>query len=350
MMNGLVDKNRRMVKLSVVILNWNGRQMLEQFLPSVCRHSSVEGVEIVVADNASSDDSIAFLNANYPEIRQIVLNENYGYAEGYNRALEQLDSEYFVLLNSDVEVTEGWLEPVVGYLDEHPDVAACQPKIRAYTNREYFEHAGACGGFIDMFGYPFCRGRILNVIEKDTGQYDTVTDLFWATGAAFFVRATEYRKNGGLDGDFFAHMEEIDFCWRLRSRGKRIVCIPQSVVYHLGGGTLNVENPRKTFLNFRNNLLMIYKNEHPERKGKVLFVRFLLDYAAAFMFLFKGDFGNCKAVFSARKAFQKMKPLYSDIRKKNIELSVNKNIKEVFPQSIILNFYIRGIKKFQEWR
>jgi len=339
-----------MAKLSVVILNWNGRQMLEQFLPSVCRYSAIDGVEVVVADNASTDDSIAFLNANYPEVRQIILNENYGFAEGYNRALAELDSAYFVLLNSDVEVTEGWLEPVINYLDEYPEVAACQPKIRAYTNKEYFEHAGACGGFIDMFGYPFCRGRILNVTEKDTGQYDTTTDLFWAAGAAFFVRAEEFKKNGGLDKDFFAHMEEVDFCWRLRSRGKRIVCIPQSVVYHLGGGTLNAENPRKTFLNFRNNLLMIYKNELPQKVRKVLFARFFLDYAAAFMFLLKGDVPNFKAVFSARKAFRQMKPMYRDVRQENIKQTVNKNIAEVLHQSVILNFYIRGIKKFQEWR
>ena len=338
------------MRISVVILNWNGRQMLEQFLPSVCGYSNTDGVEIVVADNGSTDDSISFLSTNYPEIRQIILDKNYGFSEGYNRALAQLDSEYFVLLNSDVEVTEGWLEPVTNYLDEHPDVAACQPKIRSYMNKEYFEHAGACGGFIDMFGYPFCRGRVLNMLEKDNGQYDTMTDLFWATGAALFVRAEEFRKNRGFDKDFFAHMEEIDFCWRLKSRGKRIVCIPQSVVYHLGGGTLNVENPRKTFLNFRNNLLMIYKNELPGRLGKVLFVRFFLDYAAVFMFLLKGDVRNCKAVFSARKEFHRMKPLYQDVRQKNLEQTVNENIAEVFRQSIIFNFYLRGIKTFREWR
>ena len=324
--------------------------MLEQFLPSVCRYSDMDEVEIVVADNGSTDDSVSFLNTNYPEIRQIILDKNYGFAEGYNRALALLDATYFVLLNSDVEVTEGWLEPIINYLDEHPDVAACQPKIRSYTNKENFEHAGACGGFIDMFGYPFCRGRILNVVEKDDGQYDTVTDLFWATGAAFFVRAEEFRKTGGLDGNFFAHMEEVDFCWRLRSRGKRIVCVPQSVVYHLGGGTLNVESPHKTFLNFRNNLLMIYKNELPGRLRKVLFVRFFLDYAATFMFLLKGDIRNCKAVFSARKAFHRMKPLYKDIRRENLEQTVNRNITEVFQQSVILNFYLRRMKQFREWR
>jgi len=339
-----------MVKVSVVILNWNGRQMLERFLPSVCRYSSVDGVEIVVADNGSSDDSISFLNTNYPEIRQIILDKNYGFSEGYNRAFALLDAEYFVLLNSDVEVTKDWLEPVIKYLDEHPDVAACQPKIRSYTNKEYFEHAGACGGFIDMFGYPFCRGRILNVMEKDNGQYDTITDLFWASGAAFFVRASEFRENGGLDKNFFAHMEEVDFCWRLRSRGKRVVCVPQSVVYHVGGGTLNMDNPHKTFLNFRNDLLMIYKNELPKRLNRVLFVRFFLDYAAAFVFLLKRDIQNCKAIFSARKEFHQMKLLYRDVRKRNLEQTINENIMEIFHQSVILNFYFKGIKKFQEWR
>ncbi len=338
------------MKVSVVILNWNGRQMLERFLPSVCNYSKMDGVEVVVADNASSDDSISFLETCYPAVRRLILEENYGFAEGYNRALAQLDSEYFVLLNSDVEVTEGWLEPVINYMDNHPDVAACQPKIRSCSDKEYFEHAGACGGFIDMFGYPFCRGRILNVLEKDSGQYDTITDIFWASGAALFVCAGEFRRNGGLDKNFFAHMEEIDFCWRLRSRGKRIVCVPQSIVYHVGGGTLNADNPHKTFLNFRNNLLMIYKNELPERLKKVLFVRFFLDYAAAFVFLLKRDVPNCKAVFSARKEFHQMKPSYSDIRTNNLEQTVNKYIAEIFHQSIILNFYFRRIKKFQEWR
>jgi GT2 family glycosyltransferase len=340
------------MKVSVVILNWNGRQMLEQFLPSVCNYSNTEGVEVVVADNGSSDDSLSFLDAHYPEIRQLVLDKNYGFAEGYNRALAQLDAEYFVLLNSDVEVTEGWLEPVINYMDKHLDVAACQPKIRSYSDKESFEHAGACGGFIDMYGYPFCRGRILNVVEKDHGQYDTVTDIFWASGAALFVRAEEYRKNGGLDKNFFAHMEEIDFCWRLRSRDKRVVCIPQSVVYHVGGGTLNVDNPRKTFLNFRNNLLMIYKNELPEKARKVLFVRFFLDYAAAFMFLLKGDVPNFKAVLFAKREYLWMKrlPLYRKARQENLKQTVNKNITDIFQHSIILNFYFKGIKKFQEWR
>ena len=326
--------------------------MLEQFLPSVCSYSNRNGVEVVVADNGSSDDSISFLNSHYPEIRQIILDRNYGFAEGYNRALAQLDSEYFVLLNSDVEVEENWLDPVIKYLDENPDVAACQPKIRSYTNKEYFEHAGACGGFIDRFGYPFCRGRILNVVEKDNGQYDAITDLFWASGAALFVRAGEFRENGGLDKNFFAHMEEVDFCWRLRSRGKRIVCVPQSVVYHLGGGTLNMDNPHKTFMNFRNNLLMIYKNELPERLRMVLMVRFFLDLAAALMFLLKGDIPNFKAVLSAKREYlwKKRLPLYRDVRQENLKLTVNKNITEIFHQSIILNFYFKGIKKFREWR
>lgn len=342
--------NHFKMKVSVVILNWNGKQMLEKFLPSVSKYSRAEGVEIVVADNASTDDSIAFLNTNYPDIRQIVFSENYGFAEGYNRALAQLDAEYFVLLNSDVEVTEGWLQPIMTYMDEHPDVAACQPKIRSYANRNYFEHAGACGGFIDLYGYPFCRGRIFDRVEKDEGQYDQETELFWATGAALFVRSEDFRNAGGLDGSFFAHMEEIDFCWRLRSRRKRIVCIPQSVVYHVGGGTLNADNPHKTFLNFRNNLLMIYKNEQPKRLRKVLFVRFLFDYAAAFMFLLKADCANCKAVFSARKAFRRMKPMYKEIRKENFQKATNHNIPEVFQQSIVLNFYFRQIKSFREWR
>ena len=249
-----------MKKISHVILNWNGSEMLRTFLPSVVEFSQQDEVEICVADNGSTDDSVEVVRREFPQVRLIELASNYGFADGYNRALQQVDAEYVVLLNSDVEVTPHWLVPLMKYMDHHPEVAACQPKIRSYRQRGMFEYAGAAGGYIDRYGYPFCRGRILDKVEKDGGQYDSVESVFWATGAALFIRLKDYREAGGLDGRFFAHMEEIDLCWRLRARGRGIVCIPQSEVYHVGGATLAKENPRKTFLNFRNNLLMLYKN------------------------------------------------------------------------------------------
>lgn len=224
--------------------------MLRSFLPSVLRYSEAEGVEVCVADNGSTDQSVEMLRREFPSVRRILLDGNHGFADGYNLALRQVEAEYVVLLNSDVEVTGQWLQPMAAYLDAHPEVAACQPKIRSWRQKEWFEYAGAAGGFIDRYGYPFCRGRVMGVVEADRGQYDTVLPIFWATGAAMFIRLADYREAGGLDGRFFAHMEEIDLCWRLRARGRGIVCIPQSVVYHVGGATLKKENPHKTFLNF----------------------------------------------------------------------------------------------------
>ena len=226
-----------MKKVSVVILNWNGLEMLQRFLPKVVEYSQGEDVEVCVADNASTDASCAWVEKNYPDVRLVALDQNYGFAEGYNRALQQVEAEYVVLLNSDVEVTPHWLEPLLAYMDAHPEVAACQPKIRSERHKEYFEYAGAAGGFIDKYGYPFCRGRIFDVVERDESQYDTIQSIFWATGAALFIRLKDYQEAGGLDARFFAHMEEIDLCWRLRSRGRQLVCIPQSVVYHVGAAT-----------------------------------------------------------------------------------------------------------------
>lgn len=253
-----------MNKVSVVILNWNGAEMLRRFLPSVLAGSAGEGIEVCVADNGSSDDSCRMLEQEFPAVRLIRLDRNYGFADGYNKAFEQVDAEYAVLLNSDVEVSPGWLTPMVEYMDLHPDVAACQPKLLDWKQKDRFEYAGAAGGFIDRYGYPFCRGRIFEVVEKDEGQYDAPISVFWATGAALFVRLDKYREVGGLDGRFFAHMEEIDLCWRLRSRGYKLFCLPESKVWHVGGATLKKENPRKTFLNFRNNLLMLYKTFLPK--------------------------------------------------------------------------------------
>ena len=335
-----------MKKISVVILNWNGVGMLQKFLPKVVEYSVNQGVEICVADNASNDESVSYLQANFPNVRLIVLDKNYGFAEGYNRALEQVEAEYVVLLNSDVEVTPHWLEPLVEYMDAHPEVAACQPKIRSERNKEYFEYAGAAGGYLDKYGYPFCRGRIFDVVEKDEGQYDTVSSVFWATGAALFIRLKDYWEAGGLDGRFFAHMEEIDLCWRLRSRGRGIVCIPQSVVYHVGAATLKRENPRKTFLNFRNNLLMLYKNLPEKELKKMMFVRGLLDWVATFVFLLKGDGKNARAVWQARKEFKHICPDFASSRTENLAKATGQSIPEKVDYSILWKFHACGKKVF----
>lgn len=301
------------MEASVIILNWNGAKMLKRYLPSVVKNtpaSSRKGreIEIIVADNGSTDNSLEVLAKDFPSVKTIVLDQNYGFAEGYNRAIAQVDSEYTVLLNSDVEVTEGWLDPLLAYLDTHTDVAAVQPKIRSWLRRSHFEHAGAAGGYLSKLYFPYCRGRILWHVEEDKGQYDTAAEVDWTSGACMCVRTKVYKECGGLDAAFFAHMEEIDLCWRMRNAGWRLVCLPQSVVYHLGGGALSYESPRKTYLNHRNNLLMIYKNkQHP---CGVLFVRGLLDYVAACFYLMQGRWGAFKAVFQARRDYRKMKKAY----------------------------------------
>lgn len=280
--------------------------MLRRYLPSVVAHTPE--AEVIVADNGSTDESLDVLAKEFPTVKTIVLDRNYGFAEGYNRAIEQIDSEYVVLLNSDVEVTEHWLSPVLDYLKTHPDVAAVQPKIRSERNRAFFEHAGAAGGFINALGYPYCRGRILWKVEEDKGQYDSPVEVDWTSGACMCVRTKVYKECGGLDAAFFAHMEEIDLCWRIRNAGWKLVCLPESTVYHLGGGALSYDSPRKTYLNHRNNLLMIYKNKkHP---FGVLFVRFFLDYAASCFYLLQGRWGACKAVFQARRDYHRMRRAY----------------------------------------
>lgn len=337
-----------MKKVSVVILNWNGAEMLREFLPSVLRYSVGEGIEVCVADNASTDASREVLRTEFPEVRLIELDQNYGFAEGYNRALTQVEAEYAVLLNSDVEVTPHWLEPLLSYMDAHPETVACQPKILSRRNKEYFEYAGASGGYLDRYGYPFCRGRIFDVVEKDHGQYDTVQSVLWATGAALFIRLEDYFNAGGLDGQFFAHMEEIDLCWRLRSRGKDIVCIPQSIVYHVGGATLKKENPRKTFLNFRNNLLMLYKNLPEKELKHVLFVRGILDVIAALVFYLKRDKENAHAVFQARKEFKEIRYSFAASRIENMMKSTDKTIPERVCFSILFKYYFSRKKYFYQ--
>lgn len=335
-----------MQRTAIVILNWNGVEMLRKFLPSVVRWSESDDTSVYVADNGSTDQSVAVIGSQFPSVKVIRLNDNYGFAEGYNRALAQIEAEYVVLLNSDVEVTAAWLNPMVEYMDEHQEVAACQPKILSYYHKEKFEYAGAAGGFIDKFGYPFCRGRIMSAVEKDNGQYDSIIPIFWATGAALFIRLEEYKKAGGLDPRFFAHMEEIDLCWRLHARGKGVVCVPQSVVYHAGAGTLKKENPRKTFLNFRNNLLMLYKNLPEKELPSVMRARYLLDYLAALSFLMKGQLPNAKAVWMARKEFMRICPDFRPERQVNIDKTKVVNIPERTGKSILLQYYLNGKKYF----
>ncbi|HJH65560.1 MAG TPA: glycosyltransferase family 2 protein [Bacteroides mediterraneensis] len=335
-----------MIKTAVVILNWNGEAMLRQFLPSVVAGSCEEETVVYVADNASTDDSCAVVEKEFPSVHLIRLDKNYGFAEGYNRALQRVEAEYVVLLNSDVEVTEGWLQDMVAYMDTHPDTAACQPKILSYRHRNMFEYAGAGGGFIDRYGYPFCRGRVFDAVEEDRGQYDEIVPVFWATGAALMIRLEVYRKVGGLDARFFAHMEEIDLCWRLRSRGYQLVCVPSSTVYHVGGATLKKDNPRKTFLNFRNNLLMLYKNLPEEELAPVMRIRTFLDYCAALVWLLKGDWANVKAVREARREFHSLRPQFVADRQQNLAQTVLKMIPERYAFSLVWQAKVKGRKTF----
>lgn len=334
------------MKLAVVILNYNGASMLSRFLPSVLKYSP--GAEIVVADNASTDDSVAVLAAGFPAVRLIRLDRNYGFADGYNMALEQVDAEYCLLLNSDVEVTEGWLAPLLSFMESNPGAVACQPKILAYNNKTQFEYAGAAGGFIDRYGYPYCRGRLFDTVEEDNGQYNDVCRVFWATGAAMMVRSDAFRKAGGFDGRFFAHMEEIDLCWRMLARGGEIYVVPQSMVYHVGGATLKKSNPRKTFLNFRNNLLMLYKNLPVGELRGVMRVRALLDYVAALKFLLTGAWGDFKAVLRARREYKRMRGEYRSVREQNLAAVAVHVIKERSAFSLLWQYYLKGRKYFSQ--
>ncbi|MCM1510419.1 MAG: glycosyltransferase family 2 protein [Clostridium sp.] len=323
--------------------------MMRRFLPSVV--SNTEGAEIVVADNGSDDDSLMMLESEFPSVRIVPFDRNLGFAEGYNRAIGIVESEYIVLLNSDVETPEGWLSPLVKYMDANPDVAACQPKLLAFNDKDSFEYAGGAGGFLDRFGYPFCRGRVFGVVEKDHGQYDDVCDIHWATGACMMVRRSVYLESGGLDGRFFAHNEEIDLCWRMRLFGCRVVCVPWSHVYHLGGGTLPQGNPRKTYLNFRNNLTMLYKNLPDRYLYKVMRWRLVLDYVAMLQSLLKGNVADIKAIYAARKDFNAWKSDYLHVRKRIQERACenergNKSLTVSY--SILVKYYLLGKRCFSE--
>lgn len=335
-----------MERIAVIILNYNGAAMLRTFLPSVVEYSA--GATIVVADNASTDDSLQLLHDSFPTVKVLSLDKNYGFAGGYNRALEFVDEEYCLLLNSDVEVTEGWLAPLLSFMDKHSEAVACQPKILAYKQKTHFEYAGASGGFIDRYGYPYCRGRIFASIEEDKGQYNDPCRLFWATGAALLVRRSEYLAAGGLDERFFAHMEEIDLCWRMLARGGVIYVVPQSVVYHVGGATLQKSNPKKTYLNFRNNLLMLHKNLPSAEYAPVMRTRTLLDYIAAFKFLVSFSWGDFKAVLKARRDFKRMRDNYSAVRNENLEKTVVGRIDERSKFSILWQYYFRRKKRFSQ--
>lgn len=334
-------------KTAIVILNWNGASLMRQFLPSVVRFSRLENVDVIVADNGSTDDSLLVLRNEFSEVKVLNLGKNYGFARGYNEALMQVEADYFVVLNSDVEVTENWLHAPIRLMELDKNIAAVQPKVRSYKQKSHFEYAGAAGGFIDKFGYPLCRGRIFNVVEEDWGQYDRQTDIFWATGACMFVRASAFREAGGFDADFWAHMEEIDLCWRLKNRGYRIVYTPESSVYHVGGGTLSYDNPRKLFLNFRNNLWLLYKNLPSKHLWRIIFIRLFLDGVAAFKLLTELNVNGIKSVLKAHFQFWKSIP---ELRKKR--KAVSRKSDSVFsgqiPKSIVFQFYFRKRKKYSE--
>jgi GT2 family glycosyltransferase len=334
--------------VSIVILNWNGRDYLEKFLPPLIQFTRHPEAEIVVADNGSTDNSMEYMEEEFPSIRTLKLGENHGFTGGYNLALQQIDASYYLLLNSDIEVTEGWLEPLLRMMEENEQVAACTPKIRDYYKKTHFEYAGAAGGFIDRFGYPFCRGRIFDAMEEDLGQYDDPIEIFWGTGACLMVRSRLWKEVGGLDDRFFAHMEEIDLCWRLKSLGYKILSVPSSTVYHVGGGTLERGNPRKTFLNFRNNLLLLYKNLPPGQRGRTLFVRMIFDGISALRFLVQGAFKDFRAVLRAHRAFYGMKNNYRGINRRNNTSKNDVIVSGIYPGSIVTDFFLRGKKSFNQ--
>ena len=323
--------------IAVVILNWNGLKMLQTYLPALVERTTCCGAFIVVADNGSTDGSVEWLQAHHPDIRTLCLDRNHGFTGGYNRALREIDADYYILLNSDVEVGENWLEPLAGFMEEHPEVGVCQPKILSVAERDRFEYAGAAGGFIDRYGYPFCRGRILSNVEKDEGQYDEAEECFWATGACMMVRSSLYHHLGGLDERFFAHMEEIDFCWRAKLLGYQVWCVPASTVWHVGGGTLPNNSPRKLYFNYRNNLLMLYKNLPDSIRRHRIFVRMILDGMSASIYLVTGKWSFFRAVWKAHRDYRRLRrdedPSPFEKERGRIGL---------YDRSIVLKFFLSG--------
>lgn len=334
-------------KVAIVILNWNGAKLLQQFLPSVVEFSKKESTKIIVADNGSTDDSIQVLQNQFPEVDILELKQNYGFARGYNEALKKIDADYFVILNSDVEVTAGWLDSPIQMMENDDSIAVIQPKILSFHQKTHFEYAGAAGGFIDRFGYPFCRGRIFNEVEADNGQFNDTVDIFWATGACMIVRAKVFAEAGGFDPDFWAHMEEIDLCWRLKNRGLRILYDPESTVYHVGGGTLAYDNPHKLFLNFRNNLWLLYKNLPQGKLFPVIFTRGILDGLAAFKLLTEFNLNGIGSVFMAHFHFYRSLPRLHQKRKK-LKKQLADRQQELPARSIVWQFYFRKRKTYSE--
>ena len=332
------------LRTAIVILNWNTKRFLEKFLADVIKFTG-SLAEIIVVDNASTDDSISFIKKNFPSIKIICNSTNEGYTGGYNNALAKIENEFIVLLNSDVMVTENWLQPMINLMDSNPDTGACQPKILSYHSPEHFEYAGAGGGFMDKYGYPFCRGRIFNSLEKDNHQYDDAIKVFWASGACMVLRSAVFKKLNGFDPEFFAHMEEIDLCWRMQLAGHSIYYCGSSVVYHVGGGSLPKENPRKTYLNFRNNLLMIYKNSDSSNVNSILITRFWLDLLASIKFLFSGGFADFKAVWRAHIHYNSLKSRYPK-RFSTIDPSKELSGLSIYPKSLLWDYYLCRRKKF----
>nr|AUN37941.1 glycosyltransferase [uncultured bacterium] len=323
-----------MKKIAVVILNWNGIKLLEQFLPSVIQYSPE--ATVYVADNASTDDSIAFVKTNFPTVKIVKNQTNKGFSGGYNDALQHIDAEIYALVNSDIEVTENWLKPILETFETEPKTAIVQPKILDFKKKDYFEYAGAGGGFIDKYGYPFCRGRIFDTLEKDNGQYNDKTEIFWASGACFFIRSSIYKELKGFDEDFFAHQEEIDLCWRTINKGYKIMYNSESVVYHVGGATLDQANPKKTYLNFRNSLLMLTKNLPQNAIFKILILRLFLDGAAGIKFIFSGQFVHCWAIVRAHFSFYALFV-------KNYKKRENNQVEKYFKtKSVVYEYYVNN--------
>jgi GT2 family glycosyltransferase len=337
-----------MIKTAVVILNWNGRKFLERFLGEVVANTTAPDTEVIIADNNSTDDSVDFLNKNFPSLRVIRLNNNYGYAGGYNRALMQIDADYYILLNSDVSVGCNWTEPLTMFMDLNPRAGACQPRIRSHDQPAQFEYAGAAGGYIDRYGYPFCRGRIFNVVEEDTGQYNNATEVFWASGACMIVRASAFNECKGFDDTFFAHMEEIDLCWRMQNAGYSIHYIPEPVVYHVGGGTLAYNSPFKIYLNFRNSLMMLAKNLPSGRLRRTIFTRQIFDGVAAIVFLFNGGVPAVRAVLKAHRDFRRERSNIVTRRNMTPPCDIYDPPHTMMNRSILFEYYINKRKKYSE--
>ena len=335
-----------MIKAAVLILNYNGRSHLENFLSGIQKHSAP--YRVVVGDNASTDDSLEYLHKNHPDVEVLPLGENYGYAGGYNRLIREVDSEYLVIMNSDIRCDSDWLPPLVGYLDNNPDCAAVQPKIRSNSKPEYFEYAGASGGFLDKLGYPFCRGRVFETLEKDHGQYDNTMNVFWASGACFVIRKSVFEEAGGFDEDFFAHMEEIDLCWRLHKMGHDVAVVPESLVYHVGGGTLDYSSPFKTFLNFRNGLYLLAKNLPEDKVNKIIAQRLRLDRLSTIYFIMKGRFAQARAVLKAHREFKRNRQEMLSRNKSFSERYNEPTSRYLYDFSVVSEYFLKGKKTFQK--